>query len=324
MSQYSVKDIVAMLINDCNEAQTNLNPFLLYAKDCVGNVIFEHNFNKVLQYSDILDALIVEAAIPPKKPIAPKPYQEKAPERGSHGNSGVGTLKQLVGKSEDDTFEEADARKVGNMITDMEGEEKRDFVGIMNFMQASCTTYNLIHQRLTSDLKKVASRKSDFYKDIPLYLHRLGESQDYSSLNEANYNISMVESLSMKDQIKLAVLLLNEMSSNDVYKYITEAISSKTVAGARDRQDNGKGGLKAIVGKGKDEYLEPGDAVAISNAIKNEKDQDQKKLWLGYVSLLGAICPLSRAMKEAYRKKQSARAKRTLNKQTIDKINATR
>lgn len=326
-TNFTLGDVIKMLIE-----HDSLSTFFIFAKHSVGDLVFEHSYNKTLQYSHVLDSLLpLNEATNINKPTVKEPYKDKVPNRGG----GVGALKELVGKGEDDVFDESDARKVGNMLSTMEGAEKRDFVGALNFLRASCTTYNLIHNKLTSNLKSIANRKNEFYINIP---NLLKESTQFDSILEHT------QALTVEDQIKLSILLLNEMSDSDIvllYNKLNEQgednltsesapeeskpkSNHKTSVGTRDRQDNGRGGLKEIVGKGKDEYLEPSDSRAIASAIINEKDQRQKQLWLGYVSLLGAICPLARAMSEAYRKKKSAAAKKQINQQTINTLNANR
>ena len=53
-----------------------------------------------------------------------------------------GDLKKLVGKDEDEELTINDAKKIGSKVANMEGEEKKKFVGIINFLGASCNIYN--------------------------------------------------------------------------------------------------------------------------------------------------------------------------------------
>jgi hypothetical protein len=53
-----------------------------------------------------------------------------------------GDLKKLVGKDEDEELTVNDAKKIGRKVANMEGEEKKKFVGIINFLGASCNIYN--------------------------------------------------------------------------------------------------------------------------------------------------------------------------------------
>lgn len=57
-----------------------------------------------------------------------------------HENS----LKDLVGKTQDDELDLDDARSIGKKISKMKGEDRKKFVGIVNFMGASCRIYNEI------------------------------------------------------------------------------------------------------------------------------------------------------------------------------------
>ncbi len=67
-----------------------------------------------------------------------------------------GDLKKLVGKDEDEELTVNDAKKIGVKVANMEGEEKKKFVGIINFLGASCNIYN----ELWKNYKRVRDRKS--------------------------------------------------------------------------------------------------------------------------------------------------------------------
>jgi hypothetical protein len=60
-----------------------------------------------------------------------------------------GDLKKLVGKDEDEELTTNDAKKLGSKIARMEGEKKRKYVGIINFLGASCNIYNAIWKNYT-------------------------------------------------------------------------------------------------------------------------------------------------------------------------------
>lgn len=67
-----------------------------------------------------------------------------------------GDLKKLVGKDEDEELTVNDAKKIGVKVANMEGEEKKKFVGIINFLGASCNIYN----ELWKNYKRVRDRKA--------------------------------------------------------------------------------------------------------------------------------------------------------------------
>jgi hypothetical protein len=67
-----------------------------------------------------------------------------------------GDLKKLVGKDEDEELTVNDAKKIGAKVANMEGEEKKKFVGIINFLGASCNIYN----ELWKNYKRVRDRKA--------------------------------------------------------------------------------------------------------------------------------------------------------------------
>ncbi len=66
-----------------------------------------------------------------------------------------GDLKKLVGKDDDEELTVNDAKKLGIKIANMEGEDKKKYVGIVNFLGASCNIYNEIWK----NYKRVRDRK---------------------------------------------------------------------------------------------------------------------------------------------------------------------
>jgi hypothetical protein len=54
------------------------------------------------------------------------------------------SLKELVGKEDDDELDLDDARRIGKKVSRMVGDDRKKFVGIINFMGASCRIYNEI------------------------------------------------------------------------------------------------------------------------------------------------------------------------------------
>jgi hypothetical protein len=60
-----------------------------------------------------------------------------------------GDLKKLVGKEDDEELTVNDAKRLGVKIANMDGEEKKKYVGIINFLGASCNIYNEIWKNYT-------------------------------------------------------------------------------------------------------------------------------------------------------------------------------
>ncbi len=60
-----------------------------------------------------------------------------------------GDLKKLVGKDEDEDLTVNDAKRLGIKIANMDGEDKKKYVGIVNFLGASCNIYNEIWKNYT-------------------------------------------------------------------------------------------------------------------------------------------------------------------------------
>jgi hypothetical protein len=60
-----------------------------------------------------------------------------------------GDLKKLVGKRPEEELTVNDAKKIGNRVARMEGEQKQKFVGIINFLGASCDIYGELWKNYT-------------------------------------------------------------------------------------------------------------------------------------------------------------------------------
>jgi hypothetical protein len=60
-----------------------------------------------------------------------------------------GDLKKLVGKRKDEELTVNDAKKIGAKVARMDGEQKQKFVGIINFLGASCNIYNELWKNYT-------------------------------------------------------------------------------------------------------------------------------------------------------------------------------
>jgi hypothetical protein len=68
-----------------------------------------------------------------------------------------GDLKKLVGKEDDEELTINDAKRLGVKIANMDGEEKKKHVGIINFLGASCNIYNEIWK----NYKRTRDRRKD-------------------------------------------------------------------------------------------------------------------------------------------------------------------
>lgn len=74
-----------------------------------------------------------------------------------------GDLKKLVGKKKDEELTTSDAKKIGIKVANMDGLEKKKFVGIINFLGASCDIYNTLWKNYerTRDRKEGKKKKKD-------------------------------------------------------------------------------------------------------------------------------------------------------------------
>jgi hypothetical protein len=77
------------------------------------------------------------------------------------------SLKDLVGKNDDEELDLEDARAIGKKISKMKGEDRKKYIGIVNFMGASCRIYNEIwaNYKPVNPEKKKANRGKEFQGD---------------------------------------------------------------------------------------------------------------------------------------------------------------
>ena len=81
----------------------------------------------------------------------------------AEGNS----IKDLVGKDETDELDLDDARSIGRKISKMKGDDRKKYVGIVNFMGASCRIYNEIwaNYKPVDPSTKKSNRGKEFQGD---------------------------------------------------------------------------------------------------------------------------------------------------------------
>ena len=81
----------------------------------------------------------------------------------AEGNS----IKDLVGKDETDELDLDDARAIGRKISKMKGDDRKKYVGIVNFMGASCRIYNEIwaNYKPVDPSTKKSNRGKEFQGD---------------------------------------------------------------------------------------------------------------------------------------------------------------
>lgn len=77
------------------------------------------------------------------------------------------SLKNLVGKSDDEELDIDDARTIGKKISKMHGDDRKKFIGIVNFMGASCRIYNEIwaNYKPVDPTKKKSNKGKEFRGD---------------------------------------------------------------------------------------------------------------------------------------------------------------
>lgn len=70
-----------------------------------------------------------------------------------------GDLKKLVGKRPEEELTVNDAKKIGSRVARMEGEQKQKFVGIINFLGASCDIYGELWKNYTRTRDSLDKKK---------------------------------------------------------------------------------------------------------------------------------------------------------------------
>jgi len=320
-------------------------------------------------------------------------------------STGKDSLKKLIGKSGDSTdITKTDWKRVGEIIADMEGYNKRDYVGMMNFLSTSCWMQKYLVNKLGNEYRRQAKRtfnpkkevkpkpekkqtveakpfkavspskkqgketandkdvvpelqlahRIEFFDDsvdvltednvtsfiqpsrpdiqIPAETIGGGQSETRTKIKKA------IGYLNMEDFVKVIASVLSRLSDldianidNDIADYdhslldrepsdmdfndmlklngipdpevpvpsITErkgnSYDSATKAAIRIERDNGKGGLKELVGKSKGDDLDVGDLGSIASSIKS-MDEDERGYYIGLVSFMGSSCPIFNAI----------------------------
>ena len=72
-----------------------------------------------------------------------------------------GDLKKLAGLKKDEEIEVKHATKIGKKVANMEGSDKKKYVGIINFLGASCDIYNALWKSYTTERDKLEGTKKD-------------------------------------------------------------------------------------------------------------------------------------------------------------------
>lgn len=72
-----------------------------------------------------------------------------------------GDLKKLVGKKPQEELTVNDAKKIGSRVARMEGDQKKKYVGIINFLGASCDIYNELWKNYKRTRDNLDNQKKD-------------------------------------------------------------------------------------------------------------------------------------------------------------------
>lgn len=77
-------------------------------------------------------------------------------------------LKALVGKSDKEELTPSDAKSIGRKISKMHGKSRQKYIGIVNFMGASCKIFNNIwsNYKPVDKQRKAVNDKKDYVKEV--------------------------------------------------------------------------------------------------------------------------------------------------------------
>jgi len=128
-------------------------------------------------------------------------------------STGKDSLKKLVGKiGKDSNLSDKDWQNVGRQISDMSGYNKRDYIGMMNFLNTSCYMYSFISNRLGRSLRDKVKRKYDVRKENPINRIKKQDSPE-KVINTSKPNTSELE---QKKKVRKKQLQLND---NIIYQF---------------------------------------------------------------------------------------------------------
>jgi hypothetical protein len=69
-----------------------------------------------------------------------------------------GDLKKLAGLKKEEDLEVKHAKKIGKKVANMEGQDKKKYVGIINFLGASCDIYNALWKSYTTERDRLEKK----------------------------------------------------------------------------------------------------------------------------------------------------------------------
>lgn len=89
-------------------------------------------------------------------------------ESAPAASTGQGGLKSLVGKSKGEDLNVVDAKRIGQKISKMSGKARQKYIGIVNFMGASCKVFNAIWQNYkpVDKNRKTLNQGKEFHKPV--------------------------------------------------------------------------------------------------------------------------------------------------------------
>ena len=112
--------------------------------------LLRESANLVEQYGDIVNNvydMICEVS-------RLRSYRKVDGKHKKYSNStGKGSLKKLAGNENAEDLSDEQWRNIGRKIARMEGYNKRDYIGMMNFLSTSCFMHEMIKRDLASDLQ---------------------------------------------------------------------------------------------------------------------------------------------------------------------------
>jgi len=146
----------------------------------------------------VFDAIKTSYLSTKKTVIKKKTKKRFKPDRV---NSGGESLKHLVNKNLKDTLTLYDGEKIGKMVALMQKKDRRDFVGMINFLGASCHIHQAIINAYMDELQKIKDEKAN------------GKSKNTSNVNKPKGNQPIKKQSNIQKTNK-AIDSYNNMMSN--------------------------------------------------------------------------------------------------------------
>ena len=294
-----------------------------FVLECILNKCNTNDLVNYAYYTGMFKNLVNEA------------YKKEKLARGT----GKGSLKDLVGASDNATLSDNDWVEIGKKIALMRDFNRRDYVGMINFLHASCDIYEEVHRNLHTlgfeSLNNNFNRSSQLFEyNSPYFQNSISSIDDVTKLCAyALSRLSDVKCMEIEDDIfdddaKDAIEDFNdnegeetvpeiEITPNLKDQYgnpitgndnITETKGYRGIKGKgpgdmvniRHERGNGRGGLKEFVGVPEANDLTKSDMKRIAKKIVQNANPEECRQALDNVNYLGSACKSFYNIKRGY------------------------